>query len=62
MALLKQCHSFLPQIDHISWDTESLVSRAVEWITQFSRGNHKREAMFTDATFIEGGTIEPVRR
>ena len=51
-----------PPISHINWATEPLVAGTVEWINQFSRGNHQREAMYTEAIFVEGGTTGAVQR
>lgn len=51
-----------PQISHISWNPDPLVARTVEWVKQFSLGINQREAIYTEATFVEGGTIGPVRR
>ena len=51
-----------PQISHITWNPDPLVAHTVEWVKQFSLGKQQREAIFTEATFLEGGTIGPVRR
>lgn len=67
VSLICQDHSWifdwcLPRISHISWNPDPLVDCTVEWVKQFSLGNNQREAIYTEATFIEGGTIGPVRR
>ncbi len=51
-----------PQVSHINWFAEPLVERTVKWVNQFSRGKNQREVMFTEASFIEGGTTGPVPR
>ncbi len=51
-----------PPITHIRWDSRPLVRRIVRWADNVARGKDDRRASFTNAKFVEGGTIGPVKR
>ncbi|HKK19500.1 MAG TPA: substrate-binding domain-containing protein [Opitutales bacterium] len=51
-----------PEITHISWEVGPIVDHAANWVTQVSKGKNPKRHKFTEACFVEGGTIGPVPR
>ena len=52
---------FHPQISHIHWSTQPIIRRIVRWIHNVSIGVEDIRQSSSKATFIEGGTIGPVK-
>ncbi len=50
-----------PTIAHIRWDSRPVVRRIVRWAANVSRGKDDRRQSFTQAEFVPGGTIGPVK-
>lgn len=51
---------FQPMVTHINWDSEPMIRRIVRWANNVARGKNDRRQSFTNAEFMEGGTIGPV--
>lgn len=51
---------FEPSITHIRWDSRPLVRRIVRWANNLAFGKEDRRASFSNAEFVDGGTIGPV--
>lgn len=50
-----------PEISHIRWDSRPVVDHIVHWVVELGRGRNERQAAYTHAEFIEGGTIGPAK-
>jgi len=50
-----------PAISHFRWDSAPLLRSIVRWVNQVARGKLTRSKTFSEAEFVEGGTIGPVR-
>ena len=53
------CH---PAVSHVSWDTNAMVRRILQWANHVAHGKPDRRQTFFKARFIDGGTIGPVNR
>lgn len=49
-----------PTVAHIHWEGSPVARRAVRWAANIARGKEDRRTSFTQAKFIDGGTIGPV--
>lgn len=49
-----------PAISHFHWDPAPLLRSVVRWANQVARGKHPIRKTFSEAEFVEGGTIGPV--
>jgi DNA-binding LacI/PurR family transcriptional regulator len=49
-----------PSVAHIHWSPELLVRRITRWADNVARGKEDRRQSFSNAEFVEGGTIGPV--
>lgn len=55
------CFSWcIPAISHIYWDSRPVVSRIVQWADNIAKGKADLKQVFTQAEFIEAGTIGAV--
>jgi DNA-binding LacI/PurR family transcriptional regulator len=50
-----------PAVSHFRWDSRVVVSRMVQWVNHVARGKEDRIQKFTQAEFLEGGTIGPAK-
>lgn len=50
-----------PAVSHMRWDSRPLVRRIVRWVNNVSHGRMDIRQPMTQAQFVEGGTIGPVR-
>jgi DNA-binding LacI/PurR family transcriptional regulator/DNA-binding transcriptional regulator YhcF (GntR family) len=50
-----------PPIALMSWETEPLKRRILQWANNISRGKTDHRSITTPATFINGGTIGPAK-
>ncbi len=50
-----------PAISHMRWDSGPLLRGIVHWANQVARGKRPNGKTFSEAEFIEGGTIGPAR-
>jgi DNA-binding LacI/PurR family transcriptional regulator len=50
-----------PTISHIRWDSRPIVRRIVRWAANVSTGKKDLHQSLTQAEFVQGGTIGPVR-
>ncbi|MGB1129523.1 MAG: substrate-binding domain-containing protein [Haloferula sp.] len=48
-----------PSVAHVEWDFEPVIRRIVRWTGNVARGIEDRRQSFTEARFVEGGTIGP---
>jgi DNA-binding LacI/PurR family transcriptional regulator len=48
-----------PSVAHILWESGPLIKQIVKWAEKVARGKNDRRQTFTQAQFIEGGTIGP---
>ncbi len=51
-----------PVISHFRWDPGAIGRRVLQWADNVARGREDLRQVFTKVTFIEGGTIAPVRK
>ena len=51
---------FTPSVSHIRWDRKPVMRRAERWAANISRNKEDYRQSFSNAEFIEGGTIGPV--
>ncbi|MES2981021.1 MAG: substrate-binding domain-containing protein [Verrucomicrobiota bacterium] len=49
-----------PAISHIYWDSRPVVSRILQWADHVAKGKVDIKQVYSEAEFIEGGTIGPV--
>ena len=49
-----------PSVAHIRWDYRPVVRRVVRWTNNVAKGKNDRRQSFTQAEFVDGGTIGPV--
>ena len=49
-----------PRISHIRWEDRTLARRIVQWVGNVGRGRADLRQTFSEARFVEGGTIGPV--
>lgn len=50
-----------PSIAHISWNPAPVLRRIINWADKVANGERDIQQAFTDAEFIEGGTVGPCR-
>ncbi len=50
-----------PAISHFRWDSAPLLRSIVHWANQVARGKRPHTKTFSEAEFVEGGTIGPAR-
>lgn len=48
-----------PTVAHFAWDPRPVVRRIARWADNVARGEDDRRQSFTNAEFIEGGTVGP---
>ena len=51
---------FTPYVSHIWWDRTLVIRQVERWAANVSIGKEDHRQIFTNAKFIEGGTIGPV--
>jgi DNA-binding LacI/PurR family transcriptional regulator len=50
-----------PPVASMSWETEPLKRRILQWAKNISQGKTDHRSITTPATFINGGTIGPAK-
>lgn len=50
-----------PAVSHIRWDREALIGRVLKWAKRINEGKRDVRAFSSDAGFVRGGTIGPVK-
>jgi len=48
-----------PEIAHFRWDFAPIARRILHWLNHLDHGQEDRRQSFTNAEFIEDGTIGP---
>jgi hypothetical protein len=55
------CFSWcVPTISHVFWDSRPVVNRIAQWANNIAKGKKDLKQVYTQAEFIEGGTMGPV--
>jgi DNA-binding LacI/PurR family transcriptional regulator/DNA-binding transcriptional regulator YhcF (GntR family) len=55
------CFSWcVPSISHLFWDSRPVVNRIAQWANNIAKGKSDLKQVYTQAEFIEGGTMGPV--
>lgn len=50
-----------PPVSHVSWSIQPLIRHVMRWVDNISSGKKDLRQSMVNATFIEGGTIGPVK-
>jgi len=48
-----------PSVSHIHWEPQPIIRHVTKWFMQLGHGSNDKQACFTPAQFIEGGSIGP---